>query len=315
MSDILDPDAIRRIDAFYDTTLAPKLVAIDDRRRQVRWLIVKSMLVVVPPILFLVAGDLLDGILPFHSNAVSVVAGFLWLAASVVFALMKYLLPGIAAYANYRSRFKQDIVPEIFRAVCPTAVYEPLQGIAEAVFDAPGLFNTRGAFSCDDRVRGRIGQTPFEVSEVGRAYTTGSGKHSRSYVVFRGLFFHLDFARLLNGVTLVDPEKAQSHQIGEREGLTPVPFDHPAFETEFKVYTSNETETRALLTPAMMDALLALRRQAGKPVFLAFKGGARTWACTTTASCSSPASRRAPRRRPCARLPDTSPSSRRSSAS
>jgi len=271
VSDTLDADVARRIDAFYDTTLRPKLEAIDDRRRQVRWLIVKSLLLVLPPILFLVAGDLLDGVLPFHSNAVTVVAGFLWLAAGIVFALVKYLLPGIAAYANYRSRFKQDIIPEIFRVVCPTATYDPLQGIAQEIFDAPGLFSTRGTFTCDDRVRGRIGLTPVEASEVGRAYTTGSGKHSRTYVVFRGLFFHLDFTQRLSGVTLVDPEKAQSFQIGDRADLTLVTFDHPAFEKEFRVYTSNESETRALLTPAMMEALLTLRRQAGKPVFLAFK--------------------------------------------
>ena len=120
-------------------------------------------------------------------------------------------------------------------------------------------------------MRGRIGQTPFEASEVGRAYSTGTGKHSRSYTVFRGLFFHLDFNQRLSGVTLIDPEQAESHQIGERDGLSLVTFDNPAFEKEFKVHTSNESEARALLTPAMMEQLLTLRRHAGKPVFLAFK--------------------------------------------
>ena len=168
-------------------------------------------------------------------------------------------------------RFKTDIVAEIFKVVCPTATYDPLQGITESVFDAPGLFNTRGAFESDDRVRGHIGDTPFEASEVGRAYSTGSGKHSRSYVVFRGLFFHLDFRQRLNGVTLIDPERAESYQLGERDELKVVTLDHPAFEKEFKVHTSDESEARALLTPAMMEQLLALRRHAGKPVFLAFK--------------------------------------------
>jgi Protein of unknown function (DUF3137) len=270
VSDILAPEALSRIDAFYDATLKPKLDAIDDRRRQVRWLITKSLLIVLAPIGFLIAGDLLDTILPFNSSAGTVAIGFLWLVAALVFVLIKYLLPGITAYANYRGRFKQDIVAEIFKAVCPTASYDSLQGITEAVFDASGLFNTRGAFESDDRVRGRIGDTPFEASEVGRAYRTGTGKNSRSYVVFRGLFFHLDFRRRLNGVTLIDPERVQSHQIGHREGMTVVTLDHPAFEKEFTVHASDESEARALLTPAMMDQLLTLRRQAGKPVFLAF---------------------------------------------
>ncbi len=146
MRDILASEALTRIDTFYDATLEPKLDAIDDRRRQVRWLAVKSLLVVLPPILFLIVGDLLDTVLPFRSSAGTVAIGFLWLAAALVFALLKYLLPGITAYANYRSRFKQDIVAEIFTVVCPTATYDPLQGITESVFDAPGLFKMRGSF-------------------------------------------------------------------------------------------------------------------------------------------------------------------------
>ena len=145
----------------------------------------------------------------------------MWLVGGLVFVLMKHLLPGITAYANYRSRFKQDIVAEIFKIVCPSAVYDPLQGVTKDVFDAPGLFNTRGSFESDDRVRGHIGQTPFEASEVGRGYSTGTGKNSRSYTVFRGLFFHLGLNQRLSGVTLIDPEKAHSHQLGERDGTQP----------------------------------------------------------------------------------------------
>ena len=272
MSDILAPETVSRIDGFYDTTLKPKLDAIDHQRRQVRWLIIKSLLVVLPPIGILIAGDLLDGILPFISSTARIVIAWVWLVGGVVFVLMKHLLPGVTAYANYRSRFKQDIVAEIFKVVCPSAVYDPLQGVTKDVFDAPGLFNTRGSFESDDRVRGHIGQTPFEASEVGRGYSTGTGKNSRSYTVFRGLFFHLGLNQRLSGVTLIDPEQAHSYQLGERAGLSLVTLDNPVFEKEFKVHASNESEARALLTPAVTEALLTLRRQAGKRVFLAFKG-------------------------------------------
>ena len=263
MSDILAPEAVSRIDGFYDTTLKPKLDAIDHQRRQVRWLIIKSLLIVLPPIGILIAGDLLDGIVPFISSTARIVIAWVWLVGGVVFVLMKHLLPGVTAYANYRSRFKEDIVAGIFKVVCPSAVYDPLQGVTKDVFDAPGLFNTRGSFESDDRVRGHIGQTPFEASEVGRGYSTGTGKNSRSYTVFRGLFFHLGLNQRLGGVTLIDPEQARSYQLGERAGLSLVTLDNPVFEKEFKVHASNESEARALLTPAVTEALLTLRRQAG----------------------------------------------------
>lgn len=261
-----------RIDAFFDTTLKPKLDALDDSRRQVRWVIVKASLVILAPMVYLTAGDLLDGVLPFRSSGVTAAVGWVWLIGALLFALFRYLVPGVAAFASYRIRFKKEIVPEIFSVVCPSAVYEPLQGITEEVFDAPGLFNRRGAYASDDRVRGRIGRTPFEVSEVGRAYSTGSGKSSRSYVVFRGLFFHLDLTRQLKGATLIAPEKAASYQIGDRGGLDLVTIDDPAFEQEFTTHTSDEAEATALLTPALTNALLTLRQQAEHPIFLAFKG-------------------------------------------
>jgi hypothetical protein len=119
VSDILAPEAVSRIDGFYDTTLKPKLDAIDDQRRQVRWLIVKSLLIVLTPIAILIAGDLLDGIPPFISSTTRIVIAWVWLVGGVVFVLMTHLLPGITAYANYRSRFKKDIVAEIFKVVCP----------------------------------------------------------------------------------------------------------------------------------------------------------------------------------------------------
>ena len=272
MSDILAPEVLGRIDTFYDGTLAPKLEAIDDRRRQVRRLIVKALLVVLPPIGVIFAGDLLDGLVPFISSTVRIAIGWVWLAGGVVFACAKYFLPGVTAYANYRSRFKQDIVAEIFKFVCPSSTYDPLQGVSRDVFDESGLFSTRGSFQSDDRVRGHIGQTPFEASEAGRSYSTGTGKNSHSYTVFRGLFIHLAVNRRLSGVTLIDPTAAHSYQIGERKGLGLVTVDNPAFEQAFKVHASNESEARGLLTPGVTEALLALRRQAGKPVFVAFKG-------------------------------------------
>ncbi|MEO6236013.1 MAG: DUF3137 domain-containing protein [Vicinamibacterales bacterium] len=271
MTEILSPDTVTRIDAFYDATLRPKLAAIDDRRRDVRWLIIKSTLLVLSPVAILVAGDLLDDFLPPGWIGSLIALAWLWLVGGLVFALVRYLMPGIAAFANYRARFKQEIVPEIFKIVCPSAVYDPLQGITEAVFDAPGLFNTRGAFLSDDRVRGHIGRTPFEASEAGRAYRTGSGKNEQTYTVFRGLFFHLDFSQHLDGVVLIDPTTAQSQQLGDRTKLARVTFDNPAFEKEYTVHASSEAGARALMTSQMMAALLTLRERAGKPVFVAFK--------------------------------------------
>ena len=153
----------------------------------------------------------------------------------------------------------------------PSAKYSPAQGVAQADFDEPGLFNTRGSYKSDDRVHGTIGQTPFEAAEVRRSYSTG-GKNSTTIVVFHGLFFHLDFNKSLRGTTIVYPEDARPTQLGSRAQLTKVALENPDFEQAFAVQASDEVEARYILTPAMMEQILALRQRAGKPIFLAFKG-------------------------------------------
>jgi hypothetical protein len=197
--------------------------------------------------------------------------GFALIFVAVVVAAKLYLVPGATTFLNYKARYKREVVSEIFRIVVPTAEYHPFKGIAQAVFREPGIFNTRGGFASDDRVRGWIGETPFEAADVHSTYQTGTGKNSRTHVVFKGLFFHLDFNKALRGTTIVQPQLLGSSQPGDRAGMEVVSFDHPAFEKEFKVYTTDVAEARDLLTPSMMERLLAVRGHARHPVFLAFK--------------------------------------------
>ena len=263
-----------RIRSLYETTLKPRLEGLESFRRTLRGYIIKAIISILGPFLLWYFGGGIAYLLGFSeavSTAVTVVT-FIGIFVGVIFAGMRFGLPGITAYANYKAKFKQDVVSEIFKMACPGAEYAPQHGIAKDVFIGCDVFQDRGSYSTDDRVRGRIGQTPFEAAEVKREYSTGSGKNSRTYTVFHGLFFHLDFNKSLSGVTFVQPEQAQSHQIGGRKGMTVATLENPDFEKEFKVWTTNEVEARYILTPAMMEKLLSLRQAAEHPVFLGFRG-------------------------------------------
>lgn len=258
------------IDALYESTLKPRLESLEGLRREVKSYVIKAGIVVGIPAVLLWANGLVAMLLPSGLEWLAMAGAFVGVFAGVLVAGFKYLLPGFSAFANYRVRFKHEVAAEVFKIVCPTASYAPLEGIAEATFDEPGLFNTRGGFKSDDRVRGRIGQTPFEAADVSRSYSTG-GKNSRNVIVFRGLFFHLDFNKTLRGVTLVDPKGASPSSVGSRSDLTEVALENPAFDEKFTVYASDETEARYILTPAMMERILALQESTDKPVHLAFR--------------------------------------------
>ena len=257
------------IDALYESTLRPRLAALEALRLDVKRYTTKALVLIGVPAVFLWANDIIGLAMPDGLEWVPMAIGFVALFAGVGIAGFKYALPGFAAYANYRVRFKQEIAAEVFRMVCPTAQYSPLEGLRQDVFDEPGLFNTRGGFSSDDRVRGVIGQTPFEAAEVSRKYSTG-GKNSRTVVVFHGLFFHIDFNKRLTGRTVVDPRGASTEATGDRGGLAEVTLEDPRFAEAFRVHASDEVEARYILTPGMMERIVALQERTGRAVYLAF---------------------------------------------
>jgi hypothetical protein len=260
-----------RLEALYDTTLVPRIEALEQLRLSLKSYITKAAILIGIPVGVFVLRGLIGAVLPESVSEWIGPVAFVGIFVGVIIAGKNYLLPGMTAYANYNAKFKQDIVAEIFKVVCPTATYSPNQGIASSVFDEAGIFSTSGSYASDDRVRGKIGQTPFVAAESKRTITTGSGKDEKTYTVFHGLFFHFDFNKKLNGVTIVQPESPTAYQIGSRKGLNLVTFEDPDFEREFKVYASNDIEARYVLTPAMMARLMKVRAEAGKPIFMAFR--------------------------------------------
>ncbi|MBP7779032.1 MAG: DUF3137 domain-containing protein [Acidobacteria bacterium] len=258
------------IDALYASTLEPRLAALEGLRSEVKGHIKRAAFLVGVPAVLLWANDLVALALPGGFGWLATAVPLVALFAGLIVAAVRHLVPGFAAFSNYRVRFKHEVAAEVFKIVCPTAAYAPLEGIAEVTFDEAGLFNLRGHFKSDDRVRGRIGQTPFEAADVSRSYTTG-GENKRTVVVFRGLFFHLDFNKTLRGITLVDPKTAASTSVGDRSGLTEVTLENPAFEAGFRVHASDEVEARYILTPAIMERILTLQACTERPVHLAFR--------------------------------------------
>jgi hypothetical protein len=259
------------VDRLYDEILAPRLQALEVLRLDLKRYIVKAALLVGVPFAMFFFGNVVSVVLGDLVGSVVSGLGFALIFVGVIAAGILYGIPGLTAMVNYRQRFKNEIVSEIFKIVCPSATYDANEGLPESIFDEPRIFSTTGGFKSDDRVRGRIGHTPFEAAEVRRSYSTG-GKNSRTVVVFHGLFFHIDFNKTVRGLTIVEPASASGGQIGDRDELARITLENPDFSREFTVYTNNEVEARYILTPVMMEQLLSLRQQAGHPVFMAFKG-------------------------------------------
>src|SRR5262245_20428977 len=149
-----------RVGDLYETTLRPRIEAMEGLRASLRGYLVKVFVLIAGPTILFATSDLYLQDASTGTTALVNAGLFIAIIAGVFIAATRYMLPGFTVYVNYRSRFKREVVADIFAVVSPGTTYTAFEGIPSEIFDAAGIFSTRGATSSDDRVRGLIGRTP-----------------------------------------------------------------------------------------------------------------------------------------------------------
>jgi hypothetical protein len=110
-----------RIDALYDSTLKPRLDAMEGLRLSLKGCLGKAFTLIGAPFVIFYFRGMLGFVLPGWAVTLVGAISFIGIMVGVVIAVMRHAMPGLTAYANYTARFKSEIVSEIFKAVCPTA--------------------------------------------------------------------------------------------------------------------------------------------------------------------------------------------------
>jgi hypothetical protein len=298
----LDPieahfDAVdARIEELCDGPLKPRIEALEADRQKVRGIIIRSIQVLAVPILLFFFAEDVAALLAAAAGDVAVVR---WLADNMIavsvglFLLaMVYIglviaMPGITAYMNYRLRFKNELVGEVFRTLAPSGAYQPDHHITKAVFQTSGLWTGEfpdlegvPGFTGDDLIRGRIGATEFEACDLSALGAFRIQRRRRRELItrrpnatlFSGLFFHIGLDRALRGHTIVEPEVTDGRLSGHRSGFQQIDLGDPAFAEGFRVYTTDPAEAAELLNPRVRGRLLKLADHLSNYPFLAFVG-------------------------------------------
>ena len=196
-----------QVRALYETTLKPRIDGLESVRRALKGYVIKTVVLLGIPFALFVVGDWCRSSSGLPFSIVASAAFALIFVCRLIVAAKIYLVPGATAFLNYKARYKREVVSEVFRIVVPTAEYDPFKGIAQAVYStSPGSSTRAAGLRATTAVRGWIGETPFEAADVHSTYETGTGKNSRTHVVFKGLFFHLDFNKAVRGTTIVQPQ-------------------------------------------------------------------------------------------------------------
>lgn len=197
-----------------------------------------------------------------------------------LFGIIIALIIGLLAYywcVNSQSQelsvyYKKEVITKVLQSFCEDAAFIPEQGIDENVFINSNLFISPDRYHTEDLIKGRVGKTTFRCAEVHaeeKKTSVNSKGQSRTYWVdiFKGFIFIADFHKDFQGqTTVVRNSLLKLNFSGSR-----VKLENPDFEKLFDVYSTNQIEARYLLSPSMMEQLVALDREMNKSIKISFR--------------------------------------------
>ncbi len=254
-------------DAFFATELAPRLHALEARRKKanLHGACCVGLLLVIGVIALLVGER------------------GLWAYVLLGIAALVFAVLGVSARGSLRDDFKRDIVSAVVRHFSPELRYSPKHCVSRARFTDGRLF-TKGIdrYRGEDHVGGRIGATQFEFSEVHAEYKTvhrtKNGTRTQWHTIFKGVYFIADFNKAFSTRTVVLPDTMERvfgflGQTLQSMNFTRgelIKLEDPEFEKAFAVYGDDQVEARYILTPALMERMLKLRAKTGGSIYFAF---------------------------------------------
>ena len=115
----------------------------------------------------------------------------------------------------------------------------------------------------EDRLTGRRRDVDFELFEAHleerRTSSDGNGRtRTRWVTVFKGQCLRFQFPKKFHGRTLVTRDAGFFNRFGGGGGMQRAALESPEFEKIFEVYTTDQVESRFLLTPDLMQKLIEM---------------------------------------------------------
>ena len=111
----------------------------------------------------------------------------------------------------------------------------------------------------EDLIEGDRAETHFSLVECKLTEEQGSGKNRRTVTTFQGLLFHIEYPERFLGRTLIARQGWWKGFFGDKD-LQKVDLVAKELEDNFTIYSNDQVEARALLTPDRMERLIALER-------------------------------------------------------
>lgn len=260
------PPEFRGFDQIFEREIRPALLEREDERIaaakkaiQTRW--IGGAIVV---------GGIILGMAVLKMPAVSIII------AIIGFGVVGWGNMGIMKLAG---EAKSLIVEPIARELGLS--FAPKPGDCSSIFrhKEVGVVPGWDRSKYEDLLTGKREDVDFELFEAHleekRTTTDSKGRTRTTWVtVFKGQCLRLDFHKTFYGRTLITRDAGFFNRFGGGKGMQRAALEDPVFEKIFEVYTTDQVESRYLLTPDFMQKLVDLETVfKGGKLKAAFDGG------------------------------------------
>lgn len=259
--------------AFYQADLLPHLAPLEERRKRIARQVITAG--VVTALVTLVACVVVILLTPDPGFAL----------IPLVVGLILYFVLFARYTRGYVAEFKDSIIGRIVKFVDPNLTYQQNECIPQWVYNQSRIFLTGvDRYRGEDMVRGKVGQTQIQFSELHSQYKTEhtdskGRRRTQWHTIFKGIFFVADFNKHFHGETVVLPDAAeklfgrlaqtfQSWNFTRKGDL--VRLEDVAFEQRFVVYSDDQVEARYILSPSLMARIMAYAERTGRAIYLSF---------------------------------------------
>ena len=210
---------------------------------------------------------------------------FLYVLAGIIFnnrrkkLIYNYLLNG-----EYSNRYRNEVISKVIPAFMKNASYHPEEGISKSDFRKSGfpLFSNPTKYHSSGAIKGELGKSEFVFAEVLAEELIDNESTTQYSDIFRGVFFIVDFKKSTDWDTLIYPDaiKYFSHfllgKLSEEKSFSEknyrrVKLEDVEFEKHFEVYGTDQTESRYVLSTALMTRILDFKKKTKKNIQFSFK--------------------------------------------
>lgn len=257
----------KQFDHIYRQALEPQLQEIESHRKQA---------------LFFKFGVWLAGAVvllgAFIAATRSATPAPLFIVAIIFVPLI--IAAGQYFVKQYQRTYKETLIPQVLKHIGADLRYAARPAYSTQVLDDSNLFNERiDKVKAEDGISGTVGDTKLSIAEI--VATRGSGKSE--HTVFDGIFCKATYDEKFRGWLWVYPESKivgdgtlwgnvlASFGIEKFESSRRVRVNDSRFESRFRVYGSSPKHVETILTPKLMNNLIALHDKSEK-VALTLKG-------------------------------------------